>query len=256
MDENEFLLISIWLYLFISCYNCDALKADDSFSKNEFTNTSCVRFWTEYLDTTSILSHAAHTLQQNQSPLVFYDLRAKCIFCIFICYSNNWKHHFVIHDNCIGLNSSFPEVSLAHGNAHSLDELACFNDRVEWWWHRWGGTQGPVHLPSGSPQGMALNRTWGIKDDNDFKGGQSAMEDGLQWEVQQDGALWRMDFSGKSSFLRYWRKQNQCVWNVDTKRMGFLPVQREDESAGLCDTQRALFCSKYKTTILRRWWWK
>lgn len=29
MDENEFLLISIWLYLFISCYNCDALKADD-----------------------------------------------------------------------------------------------------------------------------------------------------------------------------------------------------------------------------------
>lgn len=149
----------------------------------------------------------------EQSPLVFHDLQAKYIFCIFSCYNNKmletfWKQHFVIHDNYIGLNSSFHEVFLEHGNAHSLDELLCVNDRVEWWWHRWGGTQGPVYLPSGSPQGMALNRTWGMKDDNDFKGGQGATEDGLQWEVRQDGALWRMDFSGKSSFLRYLRKQN------------------------------------------------
>lgn len=119
--------------MFYILYNCDALKADDSFSKNEFTNTSCARFWTEYLDTTSILSHAAHILQQNQSPLVFHDLQAKYIFCIFSCYNNKWKQHFVMHDNYIGLNSSFHEVFLEHGNAHSLDELVCVNDRVEWW---------------------------------------------------------------------------------------------------------------------------
>lgn len=34
------------------------------------------------------------------------------------------------------------------------------------------------------PKLMALNRTWGMKDDNDFKGGQGVMEDELQWEVQ------------------------------------------------------------------------
>lgn len=161
MDKNEFSLISIWLYVFRSCYICDAWKADDSFSNNEFANTLCIRFWTEYLDTTSILSHAAHTLQQNQSPLVFHDLQAKYTFCIFICYNNKWKQHFVIHDNYVGLNSSFLEVFLEHGYTHSLDELACFSDRVEWWWHRWGGTQGLVHLPSGSPQNYGFKQNLG-----------------------------------------------------------------------------------------------
>lgn len=28
-------------------------------------------------------------------------------------------------------------------------------------------------------------------------------------------------------------KQNQCIWNVDVRQMGFLLVQHEDESQGL-----------------------
>lgn len=76
---------------------------------------------------------------------------------------------------------------------------------------------------------MALNRTWGMKDGNDFKGGQGATEDGLQWEVQ----LFEILEETKLVCLKCRCKEN-----------GFLPVQCEDESAGLCNTQRASFCSK------------
>lgn len=86
------------------------------------------------------------------------------------------------------------------------------------------------------PKLMALNRTWGMKDDNDFKGGQGAMEDELQWEVQ----LFEILEKTKPVCLK-------CRCRVN----GFLPMQHEDESAGLCNTQRVSFCSKYKATTLR-----
>lgn len=75
--------------MFYILYNCDALKADDSFSKNEFTNTSCARFWTEYLDTTSILSHAAHILQQNKVHLFSMTYKPSIFSAFLVVITTN-----------------------------------------------------------------------------------------------------------------------------------------------------------------------